>query len=481
MSTALTLDVAPVSRPDRAALALGMTLFAVCLGYAIDIRGGTYTPSAIAWLAVSTAIVFFATGIGLISKAERWSCSIIVPLAVLVVIVQTGLLLHNTQDDSQVSVAVAMVGLLGIMQSFFPDALRLPLLIVIAIAFFIAGAFVFEMHAKHMMIDVLLFQQRGSDALLHGHNPYAIRYPNVYPPNTPFYGPGVVDRNNVLTYGYPYPPLMLLMALPGVLLGGDCRYAMVAAMALSGLAMGFARPGRWAGLAAVIFLTTPRTFYVLYMGWSEPLLLLNFSLVMLCACRWRRGLPWAFGLLLATKQYSILAIPPLWLLMETSGDLRSRWREYGSTLLKAFALAAIITLPFALWNFHEFFRAVVQWQFVQPFRRDALSYLVWIYRHDGGRIPTGITPLIALAASGLAAVWALWRCPKTPAGFAAACALCFFCFFALNKQAFCNYYYFVIAVGCWAIAVSRPSLMKIAPANPTAGTFPVNPISHSDR
>jgi hypothetical protein len=28
-------------------------------------------------------------------------------------------------------------------------------------------------------------------------------------------------------------------------------------------------------------------------------------------------------------------------------------------------------------------------------------------------------------------------------------------FFAFNKQAFCNYYYFVIATACWAVAAIR--------------------------
>ena len=45
---------------------------------------------------------------------------------------------------------------------------------------------------------------------------------------------------------------------------------------------------------------------------------------------------------------------------------------------------------------------------------------------------------------------ALWRCPRDPAGFAAALALIYLPFIAFNKQAFANYYLFVIGALCCA-------------------------------
>jgi len=41
----------------------------------------------------------------------------------------------------------------------------------------------------------------------------------------------------------------------------------------------------------------------------------------------------------------------------------------------------LITVPFFLWNPAAFWRAVVEFQFIQPFRIDALSHLVWM--HNG--------------------------------------------------------------------------------------------------
>ena len=44
---------------------------------------------------------------------------------------------------------------------------------------------------------------------------------------------------------------------------------------------------------------------------------------------------------------------------------------------------------------------------------------------------------------------------RSPAGFAAGLTLVNLAFFAVNKQAFCNYYYFVICTCCWAVAATK--------------------------
>jgi hypothetical protein len=49
---------------------------------------------------------------------------------------------------------------------------------------------------------------------------------------------------------------------------------------------------------------------------------------------------------------------------------------------------------------------------------------------------------------------ALRRAPRSPAGFATAAAVTYLAFFAFNKQAFCNYYSFVVAALCCAAGVA---------------------------
>ena len=63
-------------------------------------------------------------------------------------------------------------------------------------------------------------------------------------------------------------------------------------------------------------------------------------------------------------------------------------------------------------------------------------------------------PAFVLAPLALAV--GLWRAPRTPAGFALAVALTFLVFFAFNKQAFVNYYFFLVGALCCALAAAGP-------------------------
>jgi hypothetical protein len=173
-----------------------------------------------------------------------------------------------------------------------------------------------------------------------------------------------------------------------------------------------------------------------------------FSFVMFCVFRWPKALPYALGLFLSTKQYTILTIPLLPLLIEGP----HHWRTLRNILFKAGLVVAAINLPFLIWNFHEFFRALVLFQFLQGFRNDALSYLVLIKQnYPNVTLPVWISLLPLVVVIPLS----LRRLASSPAGFAAAVTVVYLFFFAFNKQAFCNYYYFVIATACWAIAAGN--------------------------
>ena len=92
---------------------------------------------------------------------------------------------------------------------------------------------------------------------------------------------------------------------------------------------------------------------------------------------------------------------------------------------------------------------MVELQFRQPFRKDALSYSAWIFKQGGEALPVWLGFALAL----LMVVLVLWRAPRTPAGFAAGVGLTMLVFFSVNKQAFCNYYYLVLgAFACGGAA-----------------------------
>jgi hypothetical protein len=429
---------------DRLTTALGFAVCALAIGYAINVNDGRYDPSAmngltLGVLAALLGILWPARG-----RAESFSGKCLPVLLAVGIVLQTGLLLQQELDPKSppLRLGIVFLGFLGVAQVFDLRAARKPLMGVMVVGFLLI--LFIKIHQGTVGIDVMLFLRRGSVALAKGMDPYAVQYQNVYPANTPFYGPGVVDSTGKwLTYGFPYPPLTLFMSFVGWL-GGDVRYAHVVGAAASAGLIFAARPGRISALAASLFMLTPRGLFVPFIGWTEPLLALNFSLAMFCAVRWRKMLPYALGFFFATKQYTVLSVPALMLLV----GRENQWRDLWQMVLRAGIVAAAVTLPLFLWNPHEFVRAVVLWQLVQPFRPDALSYLVSLYQLNGGHVPPICTPFVVVIPI---IILALRRFPRTPAGFAGAVTLTNLAFFAFNKQAFCNYYYFVILTACWAL------------------------------
>jgi hypothetical protein len=303
-------------------------------------------------------------------------------------------------------------------------------------------------HSPVPRIDVFVFNTDSVAAFRAGVNPYAITFPNIYS-DQGFYAPGVVSGGR-LQFGFPYFPLSLLLVIPGRILAGDVRYSQLVALEVAALLMAFSRRdgfGGFGGFAAALYLTTPRTFFVLEQSWTEPFLVAGAAAVVVAAdLRFRRLLPWLFGAFLALKQYLVFAAPAALLIVGTPID----WRRTIGFALKACAVAVAIMLPFVLWNPRAFWWSVVELQFHQPFRAESLSLLaVW------ARLGLGQpSALIAFAAAGVAAALSVRALPRSGAGFAAALACAFFAFFLFNKQAFCNYYFFVLGTLCVALAAT---------------------------
>lgn len=299
-------------------------------------------------------------------------------------------------------------------------------------------------------IDVFVFQSDGVDALLRGENPYAITFPNIYG-HSLYYGERLVAGGR-LQFGFPYPPLSLYFSVLGKVLGGDPRYAQLLAMTLAAGLMAWTRGGRLGAGAAALYLLTPRGFFVLEQSWTEPFLVLLLAATVFCACRFPRALPYVFGLMLAVKQYTVFLVPLAVLLL--SQPRRQAW----GFLWRAGVTVVGVSLPLILPGVPAFIHSVVTLQVHQPFRMDALSYLAWWVKYGHPQPPMWIPFAAVFAMLGLC----LWRAPRSPAGFAAATALTYVTFFALNKQAFCNYYFFVVGALCVAVAAVR--LPLAAPA-----------------
>ena len=433
-----------------------LTVAAVALGYAIQRSNGALHPSAVSLLTVALGAALLA--LALPAPRQAWLVRRAEHVAVL--LLGLGLVLQFIQLGTSAPaiylrpgptgfapflggiVTAAVLAGAGLGGTPWLGRLRLPLLVGVHLTL---GAWILH-HSPRPAIDVYAWHVEAFQALGQGLNPYAITMPDIYG-HDHFYGPGLLVNGRVQV-GFPYPPFSLLLAGAGHLLGGDYRFANLAAMGLAALLMGTCQPGRWAPVAAALFLFTPRSFFVLEQGWTDAYLVLLLAATVWCACRMPRLLPVALGLLFATKHYLVLATPLVVLLHPGPRP----WRDTVRTLWKAAAIAAVVTLPFAVLDPAAFFHDLVGFQLRQPFRRDALSYLAWWDVVKGQRPPTWLGFAALLPALGLS----LWRAPRTPAGFAAAVALTFLLFFAFSKQAFANYYFFIIGALCCAIAAWRP-------------------------
>ena len=430
-------------------------LAAVALGGAVQVNYGQYHPLALLWLTVG--LVACVAGIAaprnrLLRKLDTRPGTLLgLALAVQLILLLTrspgatgSLAAAESPWLFKAGVAAGVTFACAAAAAAAANRRRSAVLLVaMLLTHAAAGAWVLHA-APNPGIDVGTFQRDGADALLRGDNPYSITFVNPYPDPSRFYGPGA-EREGRLLFGYPYPPLSLLMALPGHLLG-DFRYAQLVATSLAGALVAFARRGStWSIAAAAVLLFTPRGFFVLEAGWTEPFAVLLLAATVFAACR-RQSAAWLpLGLLVAVKQYLVLALL-LSPLLPTG--LRSRTP---ALLWKALFVAAAVTVPFALWDLSAFIHSAVLLQSRQPFRDDALSYLVAVANLTGWRAPGWV----ALLAVGPAAWLALRKLPRTPAGFAAGLALVCLAFFAFNKQAFCNYYHFVIGALCCAAGAAH--------------------------
>jgi hypothetical protein len=422
---------------------------AIALGYALQIHDARNDLPAMLWLTagvLATIGGLFIPRIGWLESSREHVVTVVVVAGLSFqlwnLLTATFLLSATASIVTIVLVALSFVIALMLSRSPLTRRVLLPLFLVIH---FCLGVFVIR-QTPAPAIDVYLFHKQAIDAVMHGINPHAGTIPNIYN-NTNFYGPGIVQDGRV-QIGFPYPPLSLLFSLAGYLMAGDHRYSILAAVFITAALLAYLRFGIMGVFAALIFLTTPRIFYLIELGWSDPFVVLLLVVTVFVACRKSKLLPWALGLLLAIKQYTVFVLPFSLFLLPQPVD----WREFERMMLKAIVLAALLTLPMLLWNPHGFLRDVILFQFRQPFRLDSLSYLAWMSRDYGIHLPTST----AFVLLGPTIAIALWKAPRTPAGFTSAVAFVYLLFFAFSKQAFANYYFFVIGALSCAIAATTP-------------------------
>jgi hypothetical protein len=439
---------------------------AIVLGHALEIRDGFYDIVALRWALLATVCVL--AGVTRLDRGRGPRSAEALVGGVLIAGLLSNLLALATQP-----VAMYMAHPEPGRHPEFLTALALATVLVVLIASDRARArslwfpSLLALYAElgvwliHVSprphIDVMTVFHDGLAALASFKSPYSMTFPNIYE-NADLYGAGLVVNGRV-QFGFPYPPLSLLMAAPAYIVGLDVRYAELAALVAGAAWIGYCGRGRVGPLAAAALLFTPRTFFVLEQAWTESLVICWAGLTIFAATRAPgvrrrianagtfRGL--ALGLLVAVKQHLAIAL----LLTDWLRRPEEDRRTTKMILIVACATAAAVTLPFALWDPGGVWRSVVILQLREPFRADSLSVLSY-FASEGWKPTQGIllaAPLGALAA-GLGLSW--WRLPRTPAGFAIGLGTTFLLLFLVSKKAFCNYYFLVIALLMGGIAAA---------------------------
>lgn len=460
--------MAPLTRSDHHSIGIAcLALAATALGQAVQIADGFYHPGALVVVALSLALtlvgVWFMPGrienaAAAADMRPRPGVALLVVLAIGILSQVVALLtkspgiylradarivwFHGGVVAQAVVISVGALGTMATLGAFGTGRARglgrvwFPAVLVLSLAL---GGWMLRA-SPDPQIDVVEVHESALRALGRGRNPYRITFRNIYG-DARFYNPEAVAGNRVM-FGYPYPPLSLLLAAPGQLAFKDYRYAQLAAAVGAAALMGYAGGSLVSKLAAVLWLTTPRLYFVLEQGWTEPIAVLMLAFTTFCLLRKPTWSPWTAGLLVVTKQYVALAAPLLWRYASA--------RPGGARPFTTRALIAgsIVTLPFLVWNVQAFLDTVVLLQTKEPFRIDSLSFVSWAARGGWGE-----ASWVWAVAGGVAAlVMAIWRSPNTVGGFCGGVALASLGFFALGSKAFCNYYVFVIGALCCAVA-----------------------------
>lgn len=319
-----------------------------------------------------------------------------------------------------------VAGGLAVAAVVLPGAARRGAALAAAVA--ATGAFVsMIMASPRPAIDVWFILTEASARLVQGKNLFT----GCWPGNT--------DR--LTDCVYPYGPLTTIVQTPFRLAFGDVRYTYVACLLATAVILWrLGGPRLGPGLAALV-LVSPKATFLLEQAWTEPLLLLGLS-VMVVATLTDRPV-WAvvgFAFALACKQHVVLLIP-----------LAAAWRAFGvRRTATSVGLAALVTVPWFLADPDAFLADAFSFHLDLAPRLDSLSLF-------SAALNAGIRPSFALVAllSLVTVAAAAALLSRSATGFVLGCALVQYVFDVVNKQSFFNHWWLVSGLLLLAVATAQ--------------------------
>jgi hypothetical protein len=416
-----------LKRPSREAYALAAI---VLIGFGCARSDGEYRPvSLVVIVAGGCLLMLTATGAGRRAAVPTWAG------AVLVGALSTGLLFHTAPAGWLVPIFGGVGAVVAIVAS--RTWLR-------ACGCVVAGSMNLTVLIEHLKwgrapIDVFDFAQRASLQLLHGQDPYLLAYPTTTP--------------HLPLAHYPFWPGVVLLSVPGRLVGDVRLSNLLAAAALIAALTALAKRHGGAELAwrcLVLCLTLPFWPFLIRQAWAEIYFIAAVSLWLLLRDRHRVTSVVVLGVGIATVATGLplLVLPFIW------------FRRARLELVAALIPALVICLPFAFWvGPSHFLSYTVLTQLHLPPRADGLDLdSAWV-RETGAWLPIWVWPLVSAV---VLALMALTR-PRTWANAFYRGTTFVIVALLFAKWAFFNYY-FLVAVGVIA-AIALDEWRKLLGSN----------------
>lgn len=432
--------------PLTAAAAL---LASFLFGWAITPSRGAYSDPAITMVLLGTLVLAFAYVTDFGKRHDLVASKALAPLlwAAAIAMAFTGwndgeIIIYPIKHFTTGRLAQGwlMIALLGYFPSLLkwqePRFLRTIRFVFVALCIAMAGKDTYDT-SPTPRIDVWTVQQQGAAALWNGQNPFQA----VHAGDT-----GPRSANDV---PYVYPPMQLYVTAPAWKLVGDTRYAILTALILLGFSLR-ALTGRFGGrdqpaiiedAPALFIWCTPKLFFILEQAWVDPVQIFWCSVLLLVAAMKR---PWAtavaVGLVIGAKQTMFVYAGLVGLGLRFS---LKQWAVAGSVALATF-------LPWMIWDFAAWKHSNFDFLNALPVRPDALTFITWVRRKYAIEIPYAIAFPGAFLVAGLAA----WKGRRTLGAIATAGVASTTILFVVNKWAFANYYFTLMAL-CAVAAAAR--------------------------
>jgi len=253
--------------------------------------------------------------------------------------------------------------------------------------------------------DVYAWHRDATAYLLDGQNPYSASYPSPY--STEHARQAGMYVAGMGAHPAVYPALSLLIMLPFRAVGLDVRFANVLAELAAAAALVVAARRRGypliGAMAAGIYLHQPRVGVLIECACLESFLSAALGWGLLLAEKKSRFGYFLLGLGLTGKQFGVAMLAPL------AKALLAQWRLL---LIAMSAAAAVIILPFLIWNPKAFLSVVVFMHLAQPRAFDSITLTSGLYHWTGI-----VVPRFWEIATGTTLIgWIIWKTPRqTPA------------------------------------------------------------------